>query len=132
MISKSLSKIILVSFGLHLLHMVEVVWSGFPALAYSEIAERFASINDAIYYSSHLPLYAGFMLFYFSHRYVKVLKWSLVAYAWVFISESHHCIRAMLNQQYYPGALTSFVYIIVGFFYIRQLNKDFFAHNNMS
>ncbi len=125
MISKLLSRIIILSFVLNILHMIEVVWSKFPSVAYSGIAKYFYSINDAIYFSSHVPLYLFMMLLFFSHINKKVLKWVLIAYSWIFISESHHFLHALLDQKYYPGAVTSLMYILLGCFYIRQLYNDF-------
>lgn len=125
MISKQISKIILLSLILNILHMIEVVWSHFPTLAYNGVASKFSSIENAVYYSSHIPLYILLTIFFLSHAYPKTLKWFLIAYTWVFISESHHFIHALLVRGYYPGAITSLLYIVLGYFYVRHLRHDF-------
>ncbi len=125
LISKQVSKIILLSLILNVLHMIEVVWSNFPTIAYGGIANKFSSLENAVYYSSHIPLYILLTIFFLSHAYPKTLKWCLVGYSWVFISESHHFIHALLIRGYYPGAITSFLYIVLGYFYVRQLRYDF-------
>lgn len=123
--SKKVSKIILLSLILNILHMIEVVWSHFPTIAYAGIASKFSSVENAVYYSSHIPLYLFLTIFFVSHAYPKTLKWCLISYSWVFISESHHFIHALLIRGYYPGAITSFLYIVLGYLYVRQMWHDF-------
>jgi len=123
--SKKLSKILLLSLMLNILHMVEVVQSNFPTIAYGRIVTNFSSMENAVYYSSHIPLYILLTIFFLSHAYPKTLKWCLFGYSWVFISESHHFIHALLIRGYYPGTITSFLYVVLGYFYVRQLRYDF-------
>lgn len=52
------------------------------------------------------------------------LKWLLFAYTWVFVSEGHHFVRTVMNMEYYPGAITSFLYLVLGYFYLRRLYAD--------
>lgn len=125
MVTKSLTRIILLSFILYFLHMIEVVWSEFPTVAYSGIANYFSTTTDVIYFSTHIPLFIFFMALFFFCKRTHGFKWYLVAYSWIFIAESHHFIRALVSLKYYPGAATSLLYVLLGCYYIRQLHNDF-------
>ncbi len=122
--SDKLQKIILLSLLLNLLHMIEVYSTGYYLTGFGALEPFFANMSSAIYFSSHIFLYLGITLFFLSHINKKFFTLGLVAYSWVFISESHHFIRAILTGSYFPGSITSLLYIVIGIAYITQLRSE--------
>lgn len=104
--------------------MAEVVLSGYYLFGFESLSSSFQNMSSAIYFSSHIFLYLGIFAFVLSHINKTFFKYSLIAYSWIFISESHHIFKSLLSLEYYPGSITSFLYVVLGYFYIRQLVKD--------
>ncbi len=121
---KRLWSIIVASLFLNLAHMAEVVLSGYHRFGFQALSSYFDNTSSAIYFSSHIPIYFFLSLFFLSHRYKQLLKFCLIAYGWIFISETHHLIRAILVQNYFPGAISSFFYLILGVLYFFALKND--------
>ncbi len=122
--SKNLKKILLISLVLNLVHMIEVILSGYYLFGFESFSSSFQNMSSAIYFSSHIFLYLGISVFVLSHLNKNFFKYSLIAYSWVFISESHHIVRSAISLEYFPGSLTSLLYVVLGYFYITQLFKD--------
>jgi len=122
--SKKLEKIILASLVLNFLHMAEVIASGYYLTGFQKLENLFATTSSAIYFSSHIFLYLGITLFFLSHTNKKIFKLGLIAYCWVFFSESHHFFTALFTLRYAPGSITSFLYLVLGVLYIFQLRID--------
>ena len=108
----------LFSLVLNLLHMFEVILSGYYLFGFDGISAFFQNMSSAIF------LYLGIFVFVLSHINKTFFRYSLIAYSWVFISESHHFFRSVISLEYFPGSLTSFLYLTLGCFYITQLIKD--------
>lgn len=104
--------------------MFEVILSGYYLFGFDGISAFFQNMSSAIYFSSHIFLYLGIFVFVLSHINKTFFRYSLIAYSWVFISESHHFFRSVISLEYFPGSLTSFLYLTLGCFYITQLIKD--------
>ncbi len=122
--SEKLWRIIVASLFLNLAHMAEVVLSGYHRFGFQALSSYFDNTSSAIYFSSHIPIYFFLSLFFLSHRYKQLLKFCLVAYGWIFISETHHFIQAILLRNYFPGAISSFFYMILGVVYFYTLKKE--------
>ncbi len=104
--------------------MLEVVMTGYHLSGFENLSPLFKNTSSAIYFSSHVFLYAGILIFVLSHINKTFFRYSLIAYSWIFISESHHAISALAKLTYSPGSLTSLLYIVLGYFYVSQLIKD--------
>ncbi len=104
--------------------MFEVVLSGYYLFGFETLSASFQNMSSAIYFSSHIFLYLGIFIFVLSHINKTFFKYSLIAYSWIFISESHHIVRSVFSIEYFPGSITSFMYVVLGYFYIIQLYKD--------
>ena len=122
--SKKIEKIILASLLLNFLHMAEVIASVYYLTGYQKLENAFATTSSAIYFSSNIYLYLGITLFFLSHTNKKFFTLGLIAYCWVFISESHHLFSALLTKSYAPGSITSFMYLVLGVLYVFQLSRD--------
>ena len=122
--SDHLKKILLYSLLLNLLHMAEVILSGYYLFGFKSLEGSFANTSSAIYFSSHIFLYLGISIFVLSHINKSFLKYSLIGYSWIFISESHHMIKSLISLSYFPGSITSMLYIILGIFYVLELIRQ--------
>lgn len=122
--SNKLWNSIVVSIFLNFAHMAEVIFSGYHKFGFQSLVRYFDNTSSAIYFSSHIPIYFFVLMFFLSHKYTQLFKFCLVAYGWIFISETHHFIRSIATQQYFPGSLTSFFYLILGVFYFYTLKNE--------
>lgn len=122
--SKNFQHILVLSIFLNFAHMLEVTISGYYIFGFQSLETLFANTSSAIYFSSHIPIYLLTSLFILSSINKKFLKLSLILYFWIFISESHHIIRSVLSFSYFPGSLTSLMYVILGVFYICTLINE--------
>lgn len=126
MISKKLKVLLMISIGIVYLHFFEEVISGFYKNDWvmMSIGSLFQNVNQAQYYSSHVV-----WILMIGPAALLALggKWTLrvlTLYGFSFIVELHHLIDAIRTLNYYPGVITNIVFEIVGFFYWKELLRN--------
>lgn len=126
MISKKLNKIFLLSLVLIGLHGLEEIMTGFQYQDSFMIfgGNLFSTKTEVFYWSSHMMFW---LLLIISFLLIQGKKWVLrlmALFGLIFFVEIHHLIKAFLIGSYYPGMITAVFYPILGFFYWRQLLKE--------
>jgi len=127
MISAKLRNIFIISVVLMYVHGLEEILTRFYLS--DEITEQFSSlftnIPQSVYYTFHLtwwilvlPLLLALVL---GGRWV--LR-AMTIYGLVFLFELSHVIEAIVDRAYFPGLITSLIYVTVGFFYWKELIKN--------
>lgn len=126
MISKKLKILFLLSIAIVYMHFFEEVISGFYRNDWimRYISSLFQNINQAQYYASHVT-----WILMIGPAALLVLggKWTLrvlTLYGVFFIFELHHLIDAIRTLSYYPGVITNIAFEIVGFFYWKELLRN--------
>ncbi len=126
MISKKLKTLFLLSIVIVYLHFFEEVISGFYKndwiMLY--ISSHFQNINQAQYYGSHIV-----WILMIGPAALLVLggKWTqrvLALFGFFFIFELHHLIDAIRTLSYSPGARTNIAFEVIGFFYWKELLRN--------
>lgn len=124
--SKKLRKLFIVSIFIVYLHFFEEIISGFYQNDWimKFISSLFQNTNQAQYYSSHIV-----WVLMIGPAALLALggKWTLrvlTLYGLFFIFELHHLIDAIRIFNYYPGVITNIAFEIIGFFYWKELIKN--------
>lgn len=128
MISNKLQHIFLLSIPVFISHGIE------------EYVTRFYDTDNfsrfVFSYSETMsPLQASFFTFQIMVWLLLILgailitrqKWQLYVMlipGLVYIFELHHLLKALISLSYYPGVITGALFPFIGFFYWRQLIKD--------
>ena len=128
MVSDKLKKITFLSLLLIFAHGIEEIIMGFWKVdsVLMTFNERLVSIPHAVYWASHIP----FWLFLIP-MFLLILggKWTLrvlALFGLIFVIEIHHILGALFDTQgYYPGLITAIFYPIIGFFYWKELIRNF-------
>lgn len=126
MISKKLKFLLMISIAIVYLHFFEEVISGFYKNDWimQGISSLFQNVNQAQYYGSHVV-----WILMIGPAALLALggKWTLrvlTLYGLFFIFELHHLIDAIRTLNYYPGVITNIAFEIVGFFYWKELIRN--------
>lgn len=126
MISKKLKTLLILSVIIVYLHFFEEIVSGYYLNDWimQYISSRFQNINQAQYYGSHivwaLMIGPAALLAIGGKWTLRVLTF----YGVFFIFELHHLIDAIKIWNYYPGVITNIIFEIIGFFYWKELVKN--------
>lgn len=127
MISNKLKKLYLVTMVLIAAHGIEEYLSGF---SYKDsfvfyFASLFESKEQVFYWSFHILWWLlvpiAFLLIFGGKKWTLIL---LTLFGVVYFFEMHHILKGLPQRSYYPGMVTAFLYPILGFFYWKQLIKD--------
>lgn len=125
-VSKKLKTLLLFSVVIVYLHFFEEVITGFYHNDWimKYISSNFQTINQAQYYGSHIV-----WILMIGPAALLVLggKWTLrilTFYGLFFVFELHHLIDAIRTLNYYPGVVTNIAFEIIGFFYWKELIKN--------
>lgn len=126
MISKKLKVLLMISIVIVYLHFFEEIASGFYVNDWimKYISSHFQNINQAQYYASHIT---WILMIVPAALLVLGGKWTLrvlTLYGLFFIFELHHLIDAIRTLSYYPGVVTNIAFEIVGFFYWKELIRN--------
>lgn len=128
MISKRLLNILILTLGLIYLHGLEEIISGTfpfndPWMVY--FGNLFGTKTEVFYWTFHgmwwLLVPIGIILLRGSRKLVFSL---LTLFGILYFIELHHPIKAILAGHYYPGMITGLMYPILGFFYWKELLKN--------
>ncbi len=127
MISTKLKNILILTMLLVAAHAIEENIAGFYAkdlfIQYPSV--YFNSIPQTFYWTSHIMWWLMILIGFFL---ILGGKWTLrilTLFGSVYFFELHHVIKGILAGQYYPGMLTGAIYPFVGFFYWKELIKNF-------
>lgn len=126
MISKKLKTLLLLSVVVVYLHFFEEIVSGYYLNDWimQYISSRFQNINQAQYYGSHI---VWALMIGPAALLALGGKWTLrvlTLYGVFFIFELHHLIDAIKIWDYYPGVITNIAFELIGFFYWKELLKN--------
>lgn len=127
--SKKLQRLFLVSLVIIYLHGFEEILTGFQYhdsfIAFG--ANKVGTTPEVYYWVSHITFWIALPLLYFVFKNGKAGLVLAGIFGLIFIVEFHHLIKGALSFQYYPGMITALFYPILGFFFWRQLIKDWKA-----
>lgn len=128
MISQKLKTIFLLSISLSIIHGIEEYITGFYATDnFSKLFFSYSENMSAIQ-SSFVTFQAMFWLILIIPAILIIRpKWQIyvmVIPGLIYIFEFHHLITALMIFGYYPGSLTAILFPFIGFFYWKQLIKD--------
>lgn len=127
MISNRLKNLFFLSLPFFLAHEVEEFMTGFwkvdPLTNFA--ASFFTDIPQAIFiaWNFEFLLFLGIIAFL-----VKGGKWTLRVFTilgLLFAMEINHLVRFFVNFEYYPGMITAFALLVIGFFFWKELIKNY-------
>jgi hypothetical protein len=127
MFSKRFKIISLLSILLNILHGVEVSQTHFYVSNpnFYPYTKLFNSIPEAVYYVQHGFLYVALIVSFF---FILGGKWRFIPlclYGMLLLSETHHFISSILSMSYQSGMITSGLFIIMSYIYLKELYKEF-------
>ena len=106
-------------------HSAEVIITRFYETApnFFPFTHLFTSIPQAVYFVQHGIAWI-FILFIllivFDSRFILI---GLYAFGISLIIETHHFFKMIMHWQYYPGAITSFLFIFTAYYFFRHISK---------
>jgi len=127
MISNKLQNIFLLSIPLFIAHGLEEYFTGFYKVdsIFLFIFQSFEtmSVFQATFLLFQIMLWALLIIAYLmlSRRFVIGLLTILGVF---FVLELHHLIDALIRLEYYPGMITGILFPVIGFFYWKELIKN--------
>jgi hypothetical protein len=127
MISKNLRKILILTVLLIAAHGVEEVLTGFSAKDFfiQYPSAFFKNAHELFYWTFHimwwLLVLIAFFLILGGKKAVLII---LTLFGFVYIFEIHHVIKGIVSGSYYSGIVTGAIYPILGFFYWKELIKN--------
>lgn len=128
MISQKLKSIFLLSIPVSIVHGIEEYITGFYA------TDNFAKFFFS--YAENMSLaQASFVIFQIMFWLILIISailitkpksqiYVMVIPGLIYIFELHHLIKASMILGYYPGSLTAIFFPFIGFFYWKQLIRD--------
>lgn len=129
MISKKLKTIFIISIPFFIAHGLEEIFNNFYNIDWSvKIIFGFLnemSVPQATFIVFQIMIWLAFMVFAFL---IASEKWRLRLMflpGIIFIIELHHIWKALEAWNYYPGVITAISLTIIGFFFWRELIKQF-------
>ena len=127
MISTKLKKIFIFSIPIFILHEIEEFITGFwkvdPLTNY--VAKFFPDRNLAIFTIFNLELLLFMVVVALA---LKSEKWQLrmfTLFGFVYFFELSHVVRLFNTFEYYPGMITAFMSLIIGFFFWKELLANY-------
>ena len=127
MISNKLQNIFLLSIPLFIAHGLEEYFTGFYKVdsIFFFIFQSFEtmSVFQATFLLFQIMLWALLIIAYLmlSRKFVIGLLTILGIF---FVLELHHLTDALIRLEYYPGMITGILFPIIGFFYWKELIKN--------
>ena len=127
MLSKKIQNLFLISAILFFAHGLEEYFTGFY-----KVDSLFYFVFK--YFENMSVFQATFLLF-------QIMLWILLAISYMLIfkkdwllglvalpavacfTEVHHLVKAAIRHAYYPGSITAFILLIVGYFYWKELYR---------
>jgi len=126
MISNRLQTLFTLALLLVAAHGVEEVSTGF--MYHDGFVNYFANIIDTkeelFYWSFHIMWWLMLVVAWILIVGKKLIFVPLTLFGIVFFFEIHHLIKGLLSGGYYSGMITAFFYPILGFFYWKELLKN--------
>jgi len=127
MFSKGFKIISLLSILLNILHGVEVSQTHFYVSNpdFYPYTKLFNSIPEAVYYVQHGALYIGLIALFL---FLLGGKWRFIPlslYGILLLSETHHFISSILSMSYQSGMITSGLFVIMSYIYLKELYREF-------
>lgn len=126
MVSKKLVRLFSLALLLIAAHGVEEYVSGF--LYQDRFVWYFSSLantkEELFYWTFHIMWWALLLIVY---ALILGKRWSLyimALFALVFPFELHHVIKSIIAGKYYPGMITGILYPLLGFFYWKEVLKN--------
>ena len=129
MITKKLKNIFLLSIALFIAHGTEEIWNGFYNID-SHSKFLFNALNLLPTPQATFTLFQIMLWLLLIVSYLLILgpKWQLrlmVIPGLIFIYELHHLYKAISVGGYYPGLITAIPLYIIGFFFWKELIKNY-------
>lgn len=126
-LSKKFKVIIGLGVLLNILHGIEVSQTHFfiSNPNFYPYTKSFSTIPEAVYYVQHGLLYSFLVIFFF---FILGGKWRMVPFILfgiLLISETHHFFRNIFSLSYQSGMITSGLFILMSYFYIKQLISEY-------
>lgn len=128
MITNKLKKILILTLGLIYIHGLEEIISGTfapndPWMVF--FGNLFETRAEVFYWSFHIMWWVlvpiGIILLTGNRKLILSL---LSLFGILYFIELHHPIKAILAGHYYPGAISGLFYPVLGFFYWKELFKN--------
>ena len=125
MTSKRLNLLFISALVLIYLHGLEEVLTGFQHIdSFMEFGGRIFSIStESFYWFSHLLWWLGAPIIFLISRKKPIILPLLALFGIVFFIETHHLVKSLLIQSYYPGMFTAFLYPIFGIYFYKELMR---------
>ncbi len=126
-ISKRFKIIIGLGILLNILHGIEVSQTHFfiSNPNFYPYTKLFTTIPEAVYYVQHGLMYSFLVIFFF---FILGGKWRiipLVLFGILLVSETHHFFRSIISMSYQSGMITSGLFIVISYFYIKQFILEY-------
>ena len=123
MVSTSFAIIFLLSVLLHYAHGVECVKAKFYEAEpnFYFFTRKLKTIPESVYFVFHGSFWLFILLAFFLLLGGRWIFIPLCLYGLLFLTEGHHFIKAAQRKKYYPGAITSVLFPILGVLYWFQL-----------
>lgn len=124
--SNKLKKLFLLSLILIYAHGIEEIINGFQHLDSFMVygANLFSTTPEIFYWVSHLIWWISLPILFLLLSKKRLGLILLTLYGLVFFVELHHPIKGLLVKGYYPGMITALIYPVFGFFYWKQVIRD--------
>jgi|SRR3989338_5580036 len=127
--TQKLQKLFLISIPLFIAHGLEEIFTGFYNMD-SQIGFWFGNLNYLPTSRATFILFQIMIWFMLIIGYLLLLgpKWQLRLMfipGIIFIYEFHHLYKAISIGDYYPGLITAIPLYIVGFFFWKELIKNY-------
>ena len=127
MLTKKFKIIIGLSVLLNLFHGLEVSQTHFFITSpdFYPYTKLFNTIPEAVYYIQHALLYSALVIFFF---FIIGGKWRLIPlilFGMLLVFETHHFFRSLISLSYQSGMVTSALFIIMSYFFLKQLIREY-------
>src|SRR3989344_5938046 len=126
MISQRLKYIFLLTILLTFVHGGEEIATGFyqKDLFILFFAKYFSTIPQTFFFTFHFMWWIVLlvtMVFLIGGRFAY---WLLTLVSVIYVFELHHVVKALLASGYYPGVITALFFPILGFFFWKELIRN--------
>ncbi len=126
MISTKLKRIFIWSIPVFMIHEIEEFATGFwkidPLTNY--VAKFFPSTNLAVFTIFNLELLVFIIVIALALQSPKWQMRMFTVFGFVYFFELSHIVRLLTTFEYYPGMITAFLSLIMGFFFWKELIKN--------
>lgn len=126
MISTKLKNIFIFSIPVFIVHEIEEFVTGFWKIdpLTSFVAKLFPDKNLAVFAIFNLELIILMVVIAVALRSPKWQLRMFILFGLVYFFELSHVVRLIHSFNYYPGMITAFLSLIVGFFYWKELIRN--------